>query len=91
MEQVEAAMSTDNYMLMINRPLPDVLDYFTDLEAAPLPLEGALSFEGVQGGTRITLTTPEGVASFFKLADLLIAQAARRHQGGHAPQLVFEP
>jgi hypothetical protein len=84
-------MSPTNYAVTINRPLQDVVDYLTDLDTARLPQEGGLSFERVRNGTRIIYTTTMGVAAFFKLADLLIAQAARRDRGSNVPRLVFEP
>jgi hypothetical protein len=84
-------MSPTNYAVTINRPLQDVVDYLTDLDTARLPQEGGLSFERVRSGTRIIYTTTMGVAAFFKLADLLIAQAARRDRGSNVPRLVFEP
>jgi hypothetical protein len=71
--------------------LQDVVDYLTDVDTARLPVDGGLSFVRVRGGTRVIYSTGVGVAGFFKLADLLIAQAARRDQGSNVPRLVFEP
>lgn len=85
-------MSKGTYSLVINRPLPDILGYLGGLEAASLPGEGGLTFEAVRGGgTRIIWNTSEGVAGFFRLADVLIAGLTRADRGRNVPELVFEP
>ncbi len=85
-------MSQGNYSLVINRPLQDVLEYLATLDTEFLPGDGGLSFEAVRGGgTRIIYKTAQGVAGFFRLADLLITQLARADRGRNVPELVFEP
>lgn len=83
-------MSTATYTVTINRPLSEIVDYLTEIDAMLLPSEGGLSFEATRSGTRIRYTTARGMGGFFKLADVLIAQITRRDAGRNVPELIFE-
>lgn len=46
--------------------------------SGPISLEGARTFESVEGGTRVSETLEADLGGFFKLADPLVERTAKR-------------
>jgi uncharacterized protein YndB with AHSA1/START domain len=52
--------------------------YATKSKSGPVPVESRVTFERVEGGTRVTVTLAGEPGGFFKLAEPLLVKLAKR-------------
>ena len=54
-------------------------NYYEDkMTSGPVPINGRISFDEVDGGTKVTIAGDIDAAGFFKLAEPILSRMARR-------------